>query len=254
MSIETEDENGLTTKYTGQLADYTFWLTMATWMAALLSAIGVGISIWIAYSTNELKRVAANQLEEMRKSAEQVERSIKAANEQVAQMQTSNSLQESSQTKQLRAYLVLENYDLNDAFSKAMSFSYNIKNVGQTPAYKVTSYKCEDIVAAPADGDLESPVDFNVGADSVMRPESTVLGSGLSTTYRLTRSNCRNDSKEYSIQDINDFRRGAKVYVYWGIVYYRDIFLGDRYLRFCRYLKNGTLNTWYSCVDHNDAS
>ena len=91
MSEHTDE---LVAKYTGQLASYTRWLTFATWMAALLSAIGIGISIWIAYSTNELKIAAAEQLGEMRKSSEQVERSIKAANDQVSQMKASNRLAE----------------------------------------------------------------------------------------------------------------------------------------------------------------
>jgi hypothetical protein len=246
----SEESDVLIAEYTGQLANYTRWLTFATWMAALLSAIGVGISIWIAYSTNELKTVAAEQLGEMRKSSEQVERSIKAANDQVSQMQASNRLVELGQTRQLRSYMILDNQELVDAVSKTMKAKLFVKNVGQTPAYNVWTSECEDIV--PDVYEVKSPTDLSTELKTW--PQESTIGSGLSESLTFDRDNCKDKSREYSAQDIKDFQRGSKIYVFWGATYYRDIFSEARYFRFCRYFKNGNVQTWYSCENHNDAN
>lgn len=247
MSEHTDE---LVAKYTGQLASYTRWLTFATWMAALLSAIGIGISIWIAYSTNELKIAAAEQLGEMRKSSEQVERSIKAANDQVSQMKASNRLAELGQTRQLRAYITLDDYDIVDFASKSMRVRLIVKNVGQTPAYSVWTRRCEDIL--PDVYDVKSPTYFSTTLKEWS--QESALGSGVSQSTIPDRDNCKDKSKEYYSQDLRDFQRGTKIYVFWGASYYLDIFSEPRYFRFCRYLKNGDIKTWYSCDDHNDAN
>jgi hypothetical protein len=192
----------------------------------------------------------------MKGAAKQVERSITAANNQVLETQKANKLLESSQANQLRAYLVLEGNEVlhvlqnNDVYSatKNMRIRYQVKNVGQTPAYKVTTYKAEKMVPTSRGVALASPTDFPVGPDEG-ELEALVIGAGLSQQY--VRSDFRD--KSYTDAELADFNAGKKAYIFWGVVHYQDIFQQEKYLRFCRYFEKNFDST-FTCKDHNDGN
>jgi hypothetical protein len=251
ISRDEQDEKiDLTAKYTGDLAIYTYWLMIATITLALVGLISLALTLWIAASTEDLKRAAASQLEEMQKSAKQVERSIDAANNQVTASKEANNILELSSRRQLQAYIMLEEHHTSGFpnILPQMYMKYTVKNVGQTPAYGVSSFKSEAFVPDSPDIVLEVPDPYGEKADWPNDTELSVIGAGLTQVYD------RPDSQTHSNSDLDDFKRGKKAYMYWGVVYYKDIFKQDRYLRFCRYFSKGDLNGWFACKNHNDAN
>jgi hypothetical protein len=79
---------------------------------------------------------------------------------------------------------------------------------------------------------LRSPTDFRTGANQDATPETVEIGAGLISPHALDK----------------------KALIYWGVVFYKDIFDADRWFRFCRYVTAVDLAEYSSCVDHNDSN
>jgi hypothetical protein len=140
--------------YTLDLARYTKWLMFATVLSAIASVLSMICTGWMAWYTKDLRNFAAQQAKDMTQTIELTLKSIETANRQAAAAEKANEAVAAVAERQLRAYLTMERHDTYRSVSvngitsptKFMFMGWSMKNVGQTPAYKVTSYKEEAII------------------------------------------------------------------------------------------------------------
>jgi hypothetical protein len=132
-----------------RLTNYTGWVALYTAVLAVATIASAGITTWVAYSTRDLRDLAQKQLEEVRKSSEQVKESITVANRQAAAAERANELAAQAlsataetMSRQLRAYVVFDNtHELsvrsNNNGAPFVNVAVNLKNTGITPAFKL---------------------------------------------------------------------------------------------------------------------
>jgi hypothetical protein len=99
-------------------------------------------TIWIAWSTKELRNFAEQQAKDMASQLVATNDALRASNTQAEAATTANQLSRSAlfnsvdaARKQLRPYLVFDSHGIKN-YETAMTF----KNVGQTPALKITTH------------------------------------------------------------------------------------------------------------------
>jgi hypothetical protein len=243
--------------YTLDLARYTKWLMVATVASSAAGVLSMVCTGWIAWYTRDLRDFASQQARDTAGALALTRDSVAAANRQAVAAEAANLAVTATAEKQLRAYLTIERHDTMDALVKdgkvlpagPMHMNVVFRNVGQTPAYKVTFYEREAMLPQRrSDPPLKAPSEYATQPDANDIPEAAIIGAGLTQGYGGAPANAYSDS------ELKAFREGREVYVYWGAVYYEDVFSRPRYVRFCRYFADGNLNAWFACQNHNDSN
>jgi|HubBroStandDraft_6_1064221.scaffolds.fasta_scaffold230452_2 hypothetical protein len=230
----------LLANYTQKLAAYTKWLMVA----AVLSLVCTG---WIAWSTKDLRDFAEIQAQDVKTQIQLTHDAVDVATRQAQAIEGANRQALESSRRQLRPEVVVVSVERPTFPANNMQISIHFKNVGQTAAYELTDYISEDIVPLQDDGP-SSP--YSVSHNPGEKEYKTTLGAGTEFADQEYRS----AKKKYSDRDLNDFKTGKRVYLVWGVVYYKDYSLVDHYIRYCRYFENGDLSVFVMCAVHNDSN
>jgi hypothetical protein len=226
-----DDQLGRSTR---QLAHYTAILAVAT-------IFSVGITAWVAYSTSDLRDLTAKQLEEIRKSSDQVKDSIAAANRQAAAAERANDLATQALgatseaiRRQLRAYVVFDNtkkvlVNGNGNSAPTVEIGINLKNTGVTPAFKLHVESSATFVGVPFVNN--SPPDINnlgTGLTS-SKDVGTSLGGASNAPYDVP------NLRDFTPKDMVDLNNGKMVLYVIGRAEYEDISHERHVTRFCFY-------------------
>jgi hypothetical protein len=251
-----DDNDALIAKYTAAVARYTAWLVIAT----VLSAIAAGLTAWITW---DLKDFAAQQSKDTVKALELTQKAVDAAGRQASLAEAANTNASDTAERQLRAYVIISRPEKSiDGFveiavadnnklslTKKTTTRHLFQNVGQTPAYDINFLVSEKLITSSMNETPKSPSSYETSRTED-GGQFLALGAGKSDAFAFRNAS----GKGFTDAELNEFKNGKKAYVFWGIVYYRDIFKHQRYTRFCRYYESGDLNNTFSCADHNDAN
>jgi hypothetical protein len=226
-----ERDSAVLNKYTAQLAKYTLVLAIAT-------VITMASTIWIAWSTKELRDFAEQQASDAKIQVTATNAALKAAETQALAARQANEISKSSllstmdtAKKQIRAYLVFDDQDFFAPLQKNMRINIYAKNVGTTPAYDVGVMPMFQFVDLPSNGDVPDFVDFE-GALKSYRDTPTnprVLGPQLKTGTNLYTP------KQISDADLIGFKNGKKVLAVQAIIFYRDVYGEPHSTTFCQF-------------------
>jgi hypothetical protein len=236
-NFATEKDDPLA-KYTLQLAQYTKWLMLATFLTMLCTS-------WIAWSTQELSNFSEQQAKDMNVSLRMTTSAIFAANRQAVAMEKANELANETSRNQLRAYVSISSIETEKILKKDMRSIVHYKNAGVTPAIDLRVFGSSAIVSSPGKEPPHSYAKLYSGSGD----PSSVLGAGLDTSDLLVREG----SSPFNEEELQQFQTGQKKYVVWGTVYYSDVFRKDHYVRFCKIFEKGELSRWSSLCGDNDA-
>jgi cell division protein FtsL len=215
-------------KYTRQLARYTLVLAIAT----VVTMVG---TIWIAYSTKELRDFAEQQAKDSQKQVAATNAALKAAETQALEATTANNLANKAISnsidiarKQIRAYLVFSNPVFKDILQNSMTMSLDVTNVGATPAYNVGFFVGFQFVDFPfKENNVPDIIDFQ--ELSRVEGSPTVLGSKDPITIQAVAM------KGVTDKDIQDFRNRKKALLFQAEVSYRDIYEGPHETTICEF-------------------
>jgi HAMP domain-containing protein len=159
---QNEREDDRLARYTLQLARYTKWLMFA-------AVLSMAATIWIAYSTRQLRDFAEQQAGDMKTSLEMTRNAIFAGNRQAAAAETANDQARESAKIQLRAYVVQTSIETQNIISGNLTSIFHIKNVGQTPAINL-GFAVHSEVVAPTNNVVPS-YDFSKARDPSVATE-----------------------------------------------------------------------------------
>jgi hypothetical protein len=230
----------LLAKYTERLAAYTKWLMVAAVLSLVCTA-------WIAWSTKDLRDFAQIQAQDIKTQIQLTHDAVDVATRQAQAIEGANRQALESSRRQLRPEVVVTAVERPTFPAGDMQIRIHFRNVGQTAAYELTDYISEDIVALQDYGPSSS---YSVAPNPEEKEFKTTLGAGT----EFARQEYRSAKKKYSDRDLRDFKNGKRVYLVWGVVYYKDYSLVDHYIRYCRYFENGDLSVFDICSVHNDSN
>jgi cell division protein FtsL len=124
-------------KYTGRLARYTLVLAIAT-------VVTMAGTIWIAYSTKELRDFAQQQALDVRAQVEATNEALKVAQVQSTAAIAANDIAKTAlfnstdgMRKQIRAYIFFTDKEFFDELQPSMAMTLAMRNFGNTPAHDV---------------------------------------------------------------------------------------------------------------------
>jgi hypothetical protein len=200
-------------------------------------------TVWIAYSTKQLRDFAEQQAKDMKESLKMTEGAITVGNRQAAAAEAANDHMRETAKHQLRAYVVQTNVDTNNALTSGQETVVHLKNVGQTPAINM-GFGFAVKVATPT-GDIKPPFEFSLVRDATAPVE--MLGAGIETSERIINA-------PISDRDLDSLRKKKSILIVWGAFWYDDIFGNAHYTRFCKSFENADFAHWNTCASHNDAS
>ena len=155
--------------------------------------------------------------------------------------------------RQLRAYVGVvvppDNQRINRFFPPEVpTVRLNVRNFGQTPAYKASYIAASDIRAfpLPKDNDYAITVDKKLSNPVTIFPGIFDLGDIKIVTKRALTA-----EEIASIQDCNVRRLYA-----WGTISYEDAFKAQHYTNFCVSFCNLTAKDvqYEPCNDHTDSN
>jgi hypothetical protein len=241
VSSAQPDSDALLARYTRQLAICTFLLMIA----AVLSLLCTG---WIALSTKDLRDFAEVQAEDLKAQIKMTHDAVVAATRQAEAAETANSQTLDSIRRQLRAEVAVIGTQPNHSFTENMFIRVLFRNVGQTSAYEMVEYSSEDIIPLVDYG--RPPFAFPDKLDPNEHPPTVTMGAGI----EFGRQPPPAQKKQYSIRDLSEFKSGQKVYLVWGVVYYKDYALAEHFLQYCRYYEAGNLDVFFDCPTHNNSN
>jgi hypothetical protein len=200
-------------------------------------------TIWIAYSTKQLRDFADQQAGDMKTSLEMTRNAIFAANRQAAAAETANDQARESAKVQLRAYVVQTSIETQNIINGNLTSIFHMKNVGQTPAINL-GFAVHSEVVAPTNNVVPS-YEFSKARDPSVATE--ILGAGIDTSERIIRD-------RFSDEELDSVRKKKAMLIVWGVVWYDDIFGQPHSMRFCKSFKDADFARWNVCSSHNDAS
>jgi hypothetical protein len=217
-----ERDAAILNKYTGQLAKYTLVLAVAT-------VITMASTIWIAWSTKELRNFAEQQALDAKTQIAATLAALKAADIQASAAKQANEISEAallnsadSAKKQIRAYIVFERRrEFVAPLQRNMHIRIIVKNVGTTPAYDVGLYSMFQFIDhPPKTDDVPDLFDFKRVFKSLRDDTANtgVLGPQINLTAEAATP------KQISDSDLNAFKNGSKVLLIQAIVFYHDIY------------------------------
>jgi hypothetical protein len=138
----------------------------------------------------------------------------------------------------IRAYIttglggvVPQNKDTNYRYEVRLT----VQNVGNTPAYKLTSNLYTDVLPSPLPADFEIPA-FNpaMTGQTTVGPHQNMFISAIAPRI-------------FSDDEVNEFQHGSKKLLYvFGTITYEDVFGASRYIKLCQmvlWFANGTQMT-----------
>ena len=225
--------------YTGKLADYTRWLMFA-------SVLSFACTLWIAWSTKQLRDFAEEQAEDMKAQIRITHDAIDAANRQAAAAEQANAQAREFARRQLRPEILVASIERPSEANERMTHIVHLKNVGLTAAYEAQMQRNEAFVPAPKNSIFVPPTAFDSGA----RPSDAAAETeGASLEFGITHSH-----GPYSKNDIQEFKKGNTVYMVWGIVQYKDCERFEHFTRYCYYFINGDLGSMVTCNQHNETN
>ncbi len=132
-----------------------------------------------------------------------------------------------SEIKRLRAYVLLDTdkifETLTVAVGKEPEFTLRVKNVGQTPAYKL------GVVRGAASGPWPLPSD----TDLTIKSSGEARDISPPGDVTLWGTNADSKGKTVSQSDFDAFKAGTLRFYIFGRITYRDIYDIDRYSNFC---------------------
>jgi hypothetical protein len=235
------DSDILLARYTQQLAVYTKWLMIAAVLSFLCTA-------WIAWSTKDLRDFAEIQARDIRTQIQLTHDAVDVATRQAKAVEDANRQAIDTSKRQLRAEVVVVLVETPALPDNDMHIKVHFKNAGQTSAYGLSEYISEDIVPLVEDG--QPPFPYSEDSDPYEHPFRTTVGASTEFADQAYKLN----KKRYSNGDLLDFKTGRRVYMVWGVVYYKDYSLVDHYLRYCRYFEDGDLGVSDICSAHNESN
>lgn len=231
----------LLAKYTQQLAAYTKWLMIAAVLSLFCTA-------WIAWSTKDLRDFAEVQAQDIRTQIQLTHDAVDVATRQAKAVEDANRQAIESSRRQLRPEVVVTAVESPTFPFNNMQLRVHFKNVGQTAAYELSDIITEDIVSLQNYG--YPPFSYTVAPNPDDSAFKSTLGAGTEFANQVYGA----DKRKYSERDLADFKSGQRVYMVWGVVYYKDYSLVDHYLRYCRYFEKGDFSVFDICSVHNDSN
>ncbi len=153
--------------------------------------------------------------------------------------------------RQIRAYLVAEPESVK-RFNRHFAVEITVRNVGQTPAYKVLNRASGGVFDFPF---KQGQVPIGYATKPI---SGSIFGGPIQSTVTLGRDRTHSIFTEalYDANDIgvDDRILTSKRLVAAGAIYYTDIFGKARYTRFCFYIFDATPVIISQCHQHNDAN
>lgn len=211
------------------------WAKIAAFVAAVM-AVFTGIGLFLIWQTLESTKDAARHAGEMAREAEKAT----AAAITAAQAATNaNDLASDTAKRQLRAYVIGKDHRVTSFFAGGRpTFSVNIHNFGQTPAYEV---RCRSLVRC-TDMDVDAYRFLMREADVIEGMSNSVIGpQDFQVHHNAMQAGLAHDAWEMLV-------RGEIRLIYAGIITYRDAF-GRRRLSSFRYYLNPAGNIKDTCFD-----
>jgi hypothetical protein len=193
------------------VAFFTLWLTAFTGILA-------AFTLWMAFSTKDLRDFAEEQARDMKES-------IAAAKVSADAAKTAVELSDRTAERQLRAYVGFKSGGVfSTADNTRVGAWVKIKNFGVTPAYRVKGWL--KFARLPVD---------HYPWDETQEPasEAIIQPSG---DFALTAALSNSDTQQQAVLS------GAYHYFVWGKVEYRDAFDKPRFFSF-RSQSGGPLET-----------
>jgi hypothetical protein len=147
--------------------------------------------------------------------------------------------------RQLRAYLKVEpNMKVPGGTNAPLVFDLEIKNCGQTPAYKLVSFCSIDFKANPFTDFPPRPEDLPPDPPAYLPPGAELTLHGKVAQPRTAQQRA-------------DFKSGKSSLYLWGEIKYKDVFGKKRFVKFkWEYGKQAAKNKSGPtiCPDGNDAN
>jgi hypothetical protein len=161
--------------------------------------------------------------------------------------------------KQIRAYLVVESAVITESTDSAdPNLSVRLKNVGQTPAYDVFSFR-RAVMSPILDGKVMPDGAYITDCADKEGQGAAAIGAGLSMGYdipRMRRGTANQYTERFSEMEMAEFKQGKSVYYIRGISCYQDIFKDRHFTKFCFFFQNPKsfeTHGFISCDIENDA-
>ncbi|RWP19276.1 MAG: hypothetical protein EOR00_09215 [Mesorhizobium sp.] len=185
-----------------------FWDTYATptdtyaqWIAGIAAIASVGVSFWAVRLVRD---------------------TLRANTEAVSQARAANQIAQETAERQLRAYVLPANCNMEFADNGEPIAHVRIQNFGQTPAFDVKTWIHIWVEAFPKAVEFPTPPDDFQTAQGI-------LGPGFHGTFRHRRE------LPIGLWELKQIQqKKAAIYVY-GLIEYRDCFGQKRQSKFMRF-------------------
>ncbi|UTW53265.1 hypothetical protein KFF05_07920 [bacterium SCSIO 12827] len=218
-AIEAKDEPADKTerekadlKAQGDMAKWSFWMMLASFLAAALTGVGVALIWWTLGET----RRAANYTEGMLNEAKLTTLAAQATVEETRK----------NAERQLRAYVMVESANIKKLkIGEIPEVSVTLKNFGQTPAYDVRVWGVPGFQDFPLKGGLptERPDETD---DIVAAPLAPTVPQTIPLIFKRTMNE----------ETIRALKAGSHAIFVVGQARYIDAFKVERETDFCLFI------------------